>query len=82
MCVLCGFGIKSWSVEFILSVFFGAVNKKNWFQLGVLGANYGEAKFIHGTGMRLCTLQDIFIYFLSYSLQLIFSVASIAEGCS
>ncbi|KGN45156.1 chaperone protein dnaJ GFA2, mitochondrial isoform X1 [Cucumis sativus] len=25
------------------------VNKKNWFRLGVLGANYGEAKFIHGT---------------------------------
>ncbi|XP_022991892.1 chaperone protein dnaJ GFA2, mitochondrial-like [Cucurbita maxima] len=25
------------------------VNKKNWFQLGVLGANPGEAKLIHGT---------------------------------
>ena len=82
MYVLYGIGIKSSSVVFILSLFFGAVNKKNWFRLGVLGANYGEAKFIHGTGMRLCTIQDIFIYFLSYSLQLIFSVASVAEGCS
>ncbi|KAG6593323.1 Chaperone protein dnaJ GFA2, mitochondrial, partial [Cucurbita argyrosperma subsp. sororia] len=25
------------------------VNKKNWFQLGALGANHGEAKLIHGT---------------------------------
>lgn len=64
MYVLSGIGLKSRCV----AVFCGAVNKKNWFQLGVLGANCGEAKFIHGTGMRLCTIQNIFIYFLSYSL--------------
>ncbi|KAG7014225.1 hypothetical protein SDJN02_24400, partial [Cucurbita argyrosperma subsp. argyrosperma] len=57
------------------------VNKKNWFQLGVLGANPGEAKLIHGTGMKLYTIQNTFIYFLSRSLELLSPVASIAEGC-
>ncbi|KAG7025670.1 Chaperone protein dnaJ GFA2, mitochondrial [Cucurbita argyrosperma subsp. argyrosperma] len=56
------------------------VNQKNWFQLGALGANHGEAKLIHGTGTMLYIIQNTFIYFLSCSLQLISSVASVADG--